>query len=99
MITHHEGIPRERDHAFPAGPLFVPDAWISHDGVREMGLPLLRNQTNLELPYWHTAMGAMYVGAHPCTRLQLQDIVRLIERPNTGKRGIQVLDNGLRTVS
>jgi hypothetical protein len=64
-----------------------------------MGLPLLRNQTNLALPYWHTAMGAIYVGVHPCTRLQLQDIVCLIERPNTGKRGIQVPDKGLRTVT
>jgi hypothetical protein len=66
----------ERDHALPSGPLFVPDAWISHDSVREMGLALLRNQTNLELPDWHEGMGPIYVGVNPCTHLQVQDIVR-----------------------
>jgi hypothetical protein len=64
-----------------------------------MGLPLLRNQTNLELPDRHTGMGPVYVSIHPCARLQLQDIVCLIERPNTGKRGIQVPDNGLGAVT
>jgi hypothetical protein len=54
-----------------------------------MRTPLLCDEANVELTHWNPGVFAIQAGVNACAGLQLQEILLVIERPNTNESGLQ----------
>jgi hypothetical protein len=60
-----------------------------------VGLALLCDQPDFELPNGHAGVFAVQAGVKTCAGLQLQHILLVVERPNAGESRVEVTHYGL----
>jgi len=72
---NQQGVTGEGDHALALRPAGVADAGIAADSVRQVGLPFLGDQADLELANRHAPVGTVEVRVEARAGLQLQHLL------------------------
>ena len=96
-ISHNERISGEGDHALALCPGRITDARIVADGVREVRATLRGDQADLVCTDGYASVRAVQVGVQSGARLELQDSLGVVQRPDTREGGILEVDQGLST--
>ena len=78
---------------FSRRPVRIAETRVVASVVGPIGPSLLGNQADLERSYGYAVVWAVNLRGNPSTRLQLQDIGRLVDRPNAGESRPQVFDH------
>ncbi len=85
------GYPAKATMPSSLSPLLVAHTGVAHDGVRQVGLPLLGDQADLVLADRNPAVRPVQVRVHPGAGPQFQNGICLVEHPDAGERPAQVL--------
>ena len=88
-MANRKRVAGKGDHALTPGPLLVIDARITDHGISQMGLTLLRNAADGELPHWDTAMRTVEVHVQASAGLELQHIFPSMQCPDTHQRCVE----------
>ena len=92
-IFHGQRIAGESDQSFPPGPFLVRHARIGDEIVRQVGLPFLGDQADLERADGYAAVGPVDMRVEPGAGLEHEHLSLRVQGPDAGERTVQVLDH------
>ena len=89
-VVDDQRIAGERHHSLALGPLLISHARVADDGIGQVRLALLGDQSDLELADGDPAMGTVKVRVHSAAGDQQQCLALVVDEPDAGKCRSQV---------